>query len=95
MNELEEAKRELEIAQKKVNNLQREIDQREIKLRLNLPVGKNIPCNTGVLPDGRIAVHVWVESSSEPNQLHIVEPRSIDEKGEPRDRGNLGCQQGT
>lgn len=49
-----------------------------------LPVSEEHPCCVAVLPSGMIAVHVWVENSRNPNQLHIVRPGYFDEDARPR-----------
>lgn len=49
-----------------------------------LPVNKDYPCAVAVLPSGKLAVHVWVEHSSEPNQLHIVTPGLFNDDGSAR-----------
>ncbi len=69
---LARAKYDKEQAEKRIAQAEKEIQQQEMALRKAMPVSKPVPCNAGVLPDGKVAVHVWVESSSEPNQLHIV-----------------------
>jgi len=58
---------------------------RDSQLKKTLYVGRDNPCSVAVLPSGKIAVHVWVESSSTPNQLHIVDAQFLEENGKPRD----------
>lgn len=69
---LARAKHDKEQAEKRIAQAEREIEQQEMALRKAMPVSEHVPCTVGVLPDGQVAVHVWVESSSYPNQLHIV-----------------------
>ena len=71
-------------AERQIHSLKVKIGEAETAFREALPVGENQPCSVGVLPSGQVVVHVWVEKSSEPNQLHIVFPGFIDAQGRPR-----------
>lgn len=81
---LVKAQREKEQAERRIAEAEREIRKQEVELMRGLPVSEGRPCNVGILPDGTIAVHVWVESSSSPNQLHLVEPLFVSEYGRER-----------
>jgi len=61
-----------------------EVDRIEIRFREALPVSETVPCSVAVLPNGRVVVHVWVEKSSEPNQLHVVSPGYYTQDAKPR-----------
>ena len=82
--QLREAERKRAAVERELNSVRVKIEEAEYAFRKALPVGEGQPCSVGVLPSGQIVVHVWVEKSSEPNQLHIVFPGFIDERGRPR-----------
>lgn len=78
------AKHDKKQAEKRIAKAEKEIERQKIALRKALPVSDHVPCTVGVLPDGMVAVHVWVESSSQPNQLHIVPAGYFTHEGRAR-----------
>lgn len=83
---LREARINRTAAENALNAARAKVEEVETAFRVALPVGANVPCSVAVLPGGRVAVHVWVESASNPNQLHIVTPRHFDENAKPREK---------
>ena len=84
--DLREAERNRTAAENAVNRARKKIEDAELKFREALPVGKNVPCTVAVLPSGDVVVHVWVESASNPNQLHIVKAGYYTEDAKPRNK---------
>lgn len=81
----------LEAARSALDNAKRECVRAEIALAKKrsafceaLPATEEQPCVAAVLPSGLIAVHVWVEGSRNPNQLHFIRPGYFNEDASPR-----------
>lgn len=79
LDELRQAESDLTDAKNKVNRLKAEKDSMEMGLRRKMTIGANVPCKVAKLKNGQYVVHVWVESPSNPNQLHIVDLSELEQ----------------
>lgn len=81
---LEQALARKRSAEMEIANAEQELRDAECTMKIAMHLGDECPCRVAVLPDGTLAVHVWVEGSANPNQLHIVEPEFLDHDGKVR-----------
>lgn len=81
--ELKEAESAELAAQDAVCRARKKVESLEMAFMEAMPVGKNSPCCVAILPTGDVVVHVWVEPSSCPNQLHVVSPIYCNEDASP------------
>ena len=60
------------VAQQTYDKAVQDLEDYKDHLRRSLPLTEECPCKVANLGDGWFAVHVWVASHSQSNQLHIV-----------------------
>ena len=82
--ELRESERKRSAAESAFHQAKRAVERAELKFREALPVSRNHPCAVAITSGGKVVVHVFVESASNPNQLYIGEPEYLTDDAKPR-----------
>ena len=70
--EYRRASSQAKVAQQTYDKAAQALEDYKNSLRHSLPLTEDCPCKVANLGDGWYAVHVWVASASESNQLHLV-----------------------
>ena len=73
-------------ANKRLTKAKDKVQETKNKFREALPISDDEPCRVVQLPSGKVVVHVYVEYSDCPNQLHTVNLGYYTEDAKPRVR---------